>query len=144
MDTGCHPRARHDALPIVIIGRPTRRISEIIAGKRTITPETAIQLGDSLGTGPELWMNLESQYQLSQVRPNDGLVARRARLYARFPVREMIKRGWIEATKSIDVLEPQLMALFGIQARDAQTRFIPARNTAAPAGTPTHPQRAMR
>src|SRR3546814_13449654 len=64
-----------------IIGRPTRLINEIIAGKRTITPETAIQLGDSLGTGPELWMNLESQYQLSQVRPNDGLVARRARLY---------------------------------------------------------------
>src|SRR3546814_10906300 len=82
-----------------IIGRPTRLINEIIADKRTITPETAIQLGDSLGTGPELWMNLESQYQLSQVRPNDGLVARRARLYERFPVREMIKRGWIEATK---------------------------------------------
>src|SRR3546814_1308129 len=50
-----------------IICRPTRRINAIIGGKRTITPETAIQLGDSLGTGPELWMNLESQYQLSQV-----------------------------------------------------------------------------
>src|SRR3546814_6944312 len=93
------PRAWSQTELAEIIGRPTRLINEIIAGKRTITPETAIQLGDSQGTGPELWMNLESQYQLSQVRPNDGLVARRARLYERFPVREMIKRGWIEATK---------------------------------------------
>src|SRR3546814_10808230 len=56
-----------------IVGRPTRLIHEIIAGKRTIPPETAIQLGDSLRTGPELWMNLASQYQPSQVRPNDEI-----------------------------------------------------------------------
>src|SRR3546814_1945170 len=106
-----------------IIGRPTRLINEIIAGKRTITPETAIQLGDSLGTGPELWMNLESQYPLSQVRPNDGLVARRASLYERFPVREIIKRGWIEATKSIDVLDHPFLALFGIHTLAAEIPF---------------------
>jgi transcriptional regulator with XRE-family HTH domain len=35
-----------------IMGRPVRLINEIIAGKRTITPETAVQLGDSLGTVP--------------------------------------------------------------------------------------------
>ncbi|WCF29259.1 HigA family addiction module antitoxin [Xylella fastidiosa] len=50
-----------------IIGRPVHTINEIIAGKKAITPETAIQLGKSLGTGPEVWMNLESQYQLSKV-----------------------------------------------------------------------------
>ncbi|MDD0926314.1 helix-turn-helix transcriptional regulator [Xylella fastidiosa] len=38
-----------------------------MAGKKAITPEAAIQLGKSLGTGPEVWMNLESQYQLSKV-----------------------------------------------------------------------------
>jgi HTH-type transcriptional regulator/antitoxin HigA len=54
-----------------IIGRPVRLINEIIAGKKAITPETAIQLGESLGTGPEVWMNLESQYQLSKVRIAD-------------------------------------------------------------------------
>ena len=47
-----------------IMGRPVRLINEIIAGKRAITPETAVQLGDSLGTGAEVWLNLESQYQL--------------------------------------------------------------------------------
>lgn len=50
-----------------IVGRPAKVINEIIAGKKAITPETAIQLGEALGTGPELWMNLESRYQLSKV-----------------------------------------------------------------------------
>ncbi|TAN02472.1 MAG: addiction module antidote protein, HigA family [Rhodanobacteraceae bacterium] len=97
-----------------IIGRPVRLINEIIAGKKTITPETAIQLGDSLGTGPELWMNLESQYQLSKVRAAGGSIARRADLYGRFPVREMIKRGWIESSKNIEVLEQQFLQFFGL------------------------------
>jgi HTH-type transcriptional regulator/antitoxin HigA len=109
-----------------IIGRPVRLINELIAGKKAITPETAIQLGDSLGTGPELWMNLESQYQLSKVRSTDGLIARRARLYERFPVREMIRRGWIEASKSIEVLEQQFLTFFGIDRVDADIPFCHA------------------
>ena len=109
-----------------IIGRPVRLINELIAGKKAITPETAIQLGDSLGTGPELWMNLESQYQLSKVRSTDGLIARRAKLYERFPVREMIKRGWIEASKSIEVLEQQFLTFFGIDRLDAEIPFYHA------------------
>lgn len=102
-----------------IMGRPTRLVNEIIAGKRAITPETAIQLGEALGTGPELWMNLESQYQLSKVTSSDDLVARRARLYTIFPVREMIRRRWIEATDNIDVLEHQFLKFFAINSLDA-------------------------
>ena len=109
-----------------IIGRPVRLINELIAGKKAITPETAIQLGDSLGTGPELWMNLESQYQLSRVQASDGLIARRAKLYERFPVREMIKRGWIEASKSIEVLEQQFQAFFGLESIEAEIPFAHA------------------
>jgi len=97
-----------------IIGRPVRLINEIIAGKKAITPETAIQLGESLGTSPDLWMNLESQYQLSKVRTFDTPIKRRAKLYERFPVREMIKRGWITACMSIDVLEQQFRDFFMI------------------------------
>ena len=112
-----------------IIGRPVRLINEIIAGKKAITPETAIQLGESLGTGPEVWMNLESQYQLSKVRMADNLIKRRADLYNRFPVREMIKRGWVSASTSIDVLEQQFCQFFGIptSAPSPLSRTPPAR-----------------
>ncbi len=119
-----------------IMGRPVRLINELIAGKKAITPETAIQLGDSLGTSPELWMNLESQYQLSRVRSTDGLIARRAKLYSRFPVREMIKRGWIEASKSIEVLEQQFLAFFGITHIDGDIPFCHAAKKSDPQDVP--------
>src|SRR3546814_3223232 len=73
----------------------------------------------------------------SYVCSSDLLVARRARLYERFPVRERIKRGWIEATKSIDGLEHQCLAFFGIQALDAEISFCHAAKKTAPAEMPT-------
>jgi HTH-type transcriptional regulator / antitoxin HigA len=101
-----------------IIGRPVKMVNELLLGKRAITPETAIQLGDALGTGPELWMNLESQYQLSKVARQNNAVARKAKLYEKFPVREMVKRGWIGAAESIDVLEQQFLRFFGLKSID--------------------------
>src|SRR3546814_10685153 len=55
-----------------------------------------------------------------------GLITRRAKLYERFPVREMIKRGWIEASKSIDVLEQQFLSFFGLDSIDAEIPFAHA------------------
>ncbi|ARO68780.1 transcriptional regulator [Xylella fastidiosa subsp. pauca] len=49
-----------------IIGCPVRIINKIILGNKSITQKIAIQLGESLGTGPEVWMNLESQFQFSK------------------------------------------------------------------------------
>lgn len=102
-----------------IMGRPVKMVNELILGKRAITPETAVQLGDALGTGPELWMNLESQYQLSKVTRSDNVVARKAQLYKRFPVRDMLKRGWVDAADSIDVLEQQFLRYFSLPSMDA-------------------------
>src|SRR4051794_39230105 len=85
-----------------IIRRPTRVVNEIIAGKRGVTPETARDLAAALGTTAQLWMNLETAYQLSKVPPREERVGREAMLRERFPVREMVKRGWIKAAKSYD------------------------------------------
>jgi antitoxin HigA-1 len=43
---------------------PTNRITQILAGKRGITADTALRLGQWLGTGPELWINLQKAYEL--------------------------------------------------------------------------------
>ena len=44
---------------------PANRISEIIAEKRGISPETALRLGRYFGTGAAFWANLQSQYDLA-------------------------------------------------------------------------------
>jgi antitoxin HigA-1 len=43
---------------------PTNRITQIMSGKRAMTADTALRIGKWLGTGPELWMNLQKSYEL--------------------------------------------------------------------------------
>ena len=50
------------------IGRPEQVVSEIIRGKKGITAETALQLAEALGVSAELWMNLQTTYELTVAR----------------------------------------------------------------------------
>jgi addiction module HigA family antidote len=43
---------------------PQRRINEIVNGKRSVTPDTAMRLAVYFGTSPEFWMNLQTVYDL--------------------------------------------------------------------------------
>lgn len=101
-----------------ILGRPPRLISEIITAKRAITPETAQGLGEALGTGAELWMNLETQYRLAQTHVPHQAIARRVRVFGRYPVKEMQKRGWIRETRNLADLENELTSFFQIASLD--------------------------
>ena len=106
-----------------IIGRPTRLVNEVIAGKRSITPDTAREFAAALGTSAEYWLNLETAYQLSKSSPAAEKITRTARLRERFPVREMLKRGWLEPVDGIDALEKQVFAYFNIHHVDDQIEF---------------------
>ena len=43
---------------------PPGRISEIVNGKRGITADTALRLGRYFSVSPELWMGLQTEYDL--------------------------------------------------------------------------------
>ncbi len=43
---------------------PENRIPQIIAGKRSITADTALRLGKWFGTSPAFWLNLQKNYEL--------------------------------------------------------------------------------
>jgi HTH-type transcriptional regulator/antitoxin HigA len=106
-----------------IIGKPVRTVNEIIAGRRQVTPETATAIAAALGTSPQFWMNLETAYQLSRVDPAPERIGREARLRERFPVREMIKRGWVDASGTYEVLETRVFEFFGISDMEQEVRF---------------------
>lgn len=50
------------------IGVPPGRISTIVNGKRSITADTALRLGAYFGVSPELWLNLQADYDLRVAR----------------------------------------------------------------------------
>ncbi len=111
-----------------IIRRQPRVVNEIILGKRAITPETAREIAAALGTSPQLWLNLETAYQLGRTPQSETveLISREARLRENFPVREMIKRGWIQASENFEVLEKRVFEFFGISAVDDAPRLTHA------------------
>jgi antitoxin HigA-1 len=56
-------------------------VSQIIAGTRAVTGDTALRLGHWFGTGPQFWLNLQRAYEISLAAKKAG------RAIARLPVR---------------------------------------------------------
>ena len=50
------------------IGVLPKTVNEICRGKRGITAEMAWKLSQALGASPNFWLNLQSNWELSQVR----------------------------------------------------------------------------
>jgi len=47
---------------------PATRISEIVRGRRSITPDTALRLARYFGTSPDLWVGLQMEHDLRLAR----------------------------------------------------------------------------
>ena len=80
-----------------VISRPPQAISEIVTGKKQITPETALELGEAFGMSAEFWNKLEADYQLYLARKNyqTNTIARKSYLFDLLPIREMLRRRWL-------------------------------------------------
>jgi addiction module HigA family antidote len=48
----------------IAMGVPARRINEIVLGKRRITADTALRLAMYFDTSPQVWLNLQNDYDL--------------------------------------------------------------------------------
>jgi antitoxin HigA-1 len=55
---------------------PPQRIQEIVAGRRGISPDTALRLEASLGTPARLWLDMQAGYDLYRVEAEYGDVVR--------------------------------------------------------------------
>jgi antitoxin HigA-1 len=51
---------------------PANRVSQIVAGKRAVSADTALRLGRYFGTGPNLWLNLQKAYELDLAQQTIG------------------------------------------------------------------------
>jgi addiction module HigA family antidote len=51
---------------------PANRITQIIQGKRAITGDTALRLAHWFGSSPELWLNLQTQYEIRLAEKTAG------------------------------------------------------------------------
>jgi len=54
------------------IGVPPIRVSEVVNGKRSITPDTALRLSRYFGTSAEFWIGMQATYDLEVARDRFG------------------------------------------------------------------------
>jgi len=103
-----------------IMGRPAQAINEIVKGTKQITPETAIELSAALGTSAQFWTNLEANYRLhiAQKETAEKEISRKSKLYSITPVSEIIRRGWIQVSDSIEDLENNVCQFLDISSPD--------------------------
>jgi addiction module HigA family antidote len=51
---------------------PANRLSQIVQGKRAITPDTSLRLARYFGFGHDYWLNLQAHYDLEVARRRLG------------------------------------------------------------------------
>lgn len=96
-----------------ILGRSEQTVTSIMSGKSAVTAEMAKALADAFGTSADVWAGLQMDWELRQARDPDPAIKARASLQRKYPIREMIQRGWLEEAEQ-SVLEMQFMRFFEV------------------------------
>ena len=87
---------------------PPNRIGQMIAGKRSVTGDTALRFGHWFGVDPQFWLNLQAQFDLVAADRRVGASVRE------LPVAHL-REQQAEAAKLDAAIEANLEALgFGI------------------------------
>ena len=96
----------------VVLEKDESTVNKIIAGKGSVTTDTALALQDVFGVEAERFLELQRKYDLAvariTARPDRGR-ATRATLFGDLPITAMMKRGWIPTS------DPQNLAEIDLQ-----------------------------
>lgn len=68
---------------------PPNRVSQIIGGNRAVTGDTALRFGHWFGTDPQLWLNLQTQYELVLADKDAGAAIRNLPTRVTLPLRRL-------------------------------------------------------
>lgn len=97
-----------------VLGKKEQELSPIFSGARAITPDMARLLGDAFDVPAEFFANLQKQFDLSRAKEPDPAIRTRGLLQAAFPVREMVRRGWLNDSDPT-LLELQFERFFEVK-----------------------------
>jgi len=103
--------------------RSAKLVSDIIAGKAPIEPETALQFEMVLGMDASVWTNVEAEYKLHRAREEE--IERLSHLIPwqkKFPISELVKRGALSKPANEIDRVGKLLGFFGVASEDAWNR----------------------
>lgn len=101
-------------------GLTPKTINEIVGGKASVTPETALKLATVFGTSTEFWNNLERQYQetLSRLELEKKLEKEKKFLKKFSCYKKLKELGFVEDIKDDTKKVKSLLGFFGVSSLD--------------------------
>ncbi len=112
-------------------GRSPKLISEIIAGKAPVEPDTALQFEKVLGVEASIWLDVETAYQLHRARETEAAAAAESAEWSRaFPVSELVRRRCFRKPESDAAAVSRLLSFFGVASVEAWTERYGLANVA--------------
>jgi HTH-type transcriptional regulator / antitoxin HigA len=106
-----------------ILGVPEQSVNLILSGKRGVSADMAQALGAAFDVHPDLFANLQRDYDMAQAKQPKPDVALLGKMHVNYPVREMVNRGWLIKTTA-EMLEQQLVRFFEVSS-PAEIPYMP-------------------
>src|SRR6266404_4569160 len=121
-----------------VLGRSRNHINRLVQGKTAVTPESAHELAKAFGTSAELWMNLQVSYELAAAAKENRDIERKAKVYVKAPIRDLVKRGWLPPLDGVEDMENKVCKFLKIPTIDAESglKVAARKSTSYVADTP--------
>jgi addiction module HigA family antidote len=105
-------------------GKPEKTIIAIVKGKSSITSDMAVQFEYVTKIPANFWMNLQQGYDEYMSRKKRQKVVQEALAWVeKFPLAEMIKKGWLTPLNTIEEKTMEMLAFFGFATHTAWENY---------------------
>lgn len=94
-----------------VLGCNPKSVNQIVNGKQGISPAMSKALGKALNLPDDYFAMLQSAHELAAAAAPEEGIASRATMLTTYPIREMVRRGWLRSA-AISDLETQLARFF--------------------------------
>lgn len=107
------------------VGLSTKHINQIVNEAAGLGPDTAVAFARVTGLSPAFWSRLEAVYRAHEaVKADDERLAADVDVLKRFPIPEMVKRGYLaKAASPVEQLR-HLLAFFGVANAAALDKVV--------------------
>lgn len=101
-------------------GKPEKTITAILKGDSSITPDMAIQFENVTKIPAHFWINHQRGFDEYVAREKRQAVIEQSIVWAKsFPLKEMIKKGWLPQVESIQEKTMATLSFFGFSNHSA-------------------------
>lgn len=101
-----------------VLGTTTASVNQILNDKRAISHNMAKALAVALKIDPEELARFQAEWDVRRADEPDPAISTRARIFERYPLREMARRGWVDPEHPSKSIENQICEFFGVNSLD--------------------------